>query len=123
MKRRKANARAEIEKIVGATKDQAVQAAIDDSVEKVLAEELEAALGAALANEFVSAIEAQTGAAIDEAIENELAALLDEVVALAIVEGISAAAIEAGISTYLAAIASGASEEDALAAGDEAYGC
>jgi hypothetical protein len=123
MKRRKANARAEIEKIIGATKDQAVQAAIDDSVEKVLAEELEAALGAALANEFVSAIEAQTGAAIDEAIENELAALLDEVVALAIAEGISAAAIEAGISAYLAAIASGASEEDALAAGDEACGC
>ena len=123
MKRRKANARAEVEKIVGTTKDKAVQNAIDDSVEKVLAEELEAALGATLANEFVSAIEAQTGAAIDEAIENELAAALDEIVALAIAEGISAAAIEAGISAYLAAIAAGASEEDALAAGEEACGC
>ena len=123
MKKREQKAMAEIEKIVGEKREEVLQAAIDSSLEGFLEQQLEEAIGSALANEFVSAIEAQTGAAIDQAIEDELAQAIDEVVAAAISEGISKAAIEAGIQAYLDALASGASEEDAYAAGEAACGC
>lgn len=123
MKKREAKAIAEIEKIVGQKREEVLQAAIDTSVDQFLEQQLEEAIGATLANEFVSAIESQTGAAIDAAIENEIAAAIDEAVAIAISEGISKAAIEAGIAAYLNALAAGASEADALAAGEAACGC
>ena len=78
---------------------------------------------AALAAEFVSAIEEAAGEAVDQALEDALAAAIDEAVALAIEEGISKAAIEAGIAAYLAALAAGKSEAQALAEGEAACGC
>ena len=123
MKKREQKAMAEIEKIVGQKREEVFQAAIDTSIDQFLEQQLEEAIGTALANEFVSAIESQTGAAIDQAIEDEIAAAIDEAVALAISEGISKAAIEAGIAAYLNALAAGASEDDAVAAGEAACGC
>lgn len=123
MKKREEKTLAEIQNIIRGKKDEILEAAIENSVDELLNQQLEAALGEAMANEFISALEAQTGQAIDQAIEDELAAAIDEAVAMAIAEGISEAAIQAGIAAYLAALAAGASEEDAYAAGSEACGC
>ena len=127
MKQRENQAFKDLERVVGEEKDKVLQASvdreIDNAISQELTEKLEATIGEALAAEFVSAIEEAAGQAVDAALEDALADAIDEVIAEAINEGISRAAIEAGISAYLAAIASGKSEAEALAAGEAACGC
>jgi len=127
MKERENKVISELEQVIGEEKEKIMEASLDnvmeDAINKQLAEELEATIGAALAAEFVSAIEEAAGEAVDQALEDALAAAIDEAVALAIEEGISKAAIEAGIAAYLAALAAGKSEAQALAEGEAACGC
>ena len=123
IKKREAKALAELEKIVGLEKDEFVSKEIESAIESELQRQLNQALGASMAAEFVSAIESAFNVAIEQSLEEEIATEINAVIAEAISEGISEAAITAGIQAYLDAIASGASEEDAYAAGEEACGC
>jgi hypothetical protein len=123
MKKREAKALAELEKIIGKEKDEFLSQQIENVISAELQRQLDEALGASLAAEFVSAIESAFNVAIEESLEAELAAELNAVIAEAISSGISEAAISAGIQAYLDAIAAGASEADAYAAGEEACGC
>ena len=123
MKKREEDTLNELQKLIGEKKDQVLQASIEDAVEDELAKQLEAALGAALANEFNAALEKEFGVALDQAVENELASAIDDAIAEAISMGISEAAISAGIAAALAVLAAGGTEEEAIAAGEEACGC
>jgi hypothetical protein len=123
IKKRESKAAAELEKIVGAEKDDFLAKEIANEIGLELQRQLDEALGANLASEFVSAIEEAFNVAIEDSLEAELAAELNDIIAEAISSGISEAAISAGIQAYLDAIASGASEADAYAAGEEACGC
>jgi uncharacterized protein YqgQ len=124
MLRREYNASKELDKAIGEETDKILKEAVDkevnEAIEEALSKELEAAIGEALAAEFINAIEVATGQAIDAALEQELASAIDEAIAEAINAGISEAAITAGIAAYLEALASGASEADAINAGNAA---
>ena len=93
---------------------------INKSIDKTLMEELEQTIGQAIAQGIIEGIEEATNQAIDDAIENEIAAAIDSVIQEAINEGISEAAISAGLAAFFDALASGASFEEAIAAGDAA---
>ena len=106
--------------IVGKKIDEIIDKEIDKSIDKELVQELEKTIGQAIAEGIVQGIQEATNQAIDQAIENEIAAAIDSVIQEAINEGISEAAITAGLAAFFDALASGASFEDAIAAGDAA---
>ena len=106
--------------IVGKKIDEIIDKEIDKSIDKELVQELEKTIGQAIAEGIVQGIQEATNQAIDQAIENEIAAAIDSVIQEAINEGISEAAITAGLAAFFDALASGASFEDAIAAGGAA---
>ena len=110
----------EYEKAVDSEIDKIINETIDRSIDQELLDQLEQTIGQALAEAIIQGIEEATNEAIDKAIEDELAAVIDQVIQEAISEGISEAAIAAGLAAFFEALASGASFDEAIAAGDAA---
>ena len=120
---RESKAASKISKKLNIETGKIIKEAIDSTIDEELKAALEQTLGMALAEGFIEAIEGAFGESIEASIEAELAEALDEAIEEAINEGISRAAIAAGLAAFLDALASGASIEEALAAGDAACNC
>jgi len=131
MLNREAKAANKLAKKLNLETNKAIDDALDAGISEELTDALEATLGRQLAEGFVEGIEEAFGnqldAQLDEALKHELAGELDtainEAIEEAISQGISQAAIEAGLMAFFEALASGATFEEALAAGDAACQC
>ena len=108
LKRRKDAKNKELETIIGKKKEEILDEAFRDSVDKELAKQLEETIGQAMAKEF--------DAIIIEGMEAEFASLIDQAVQEAVAEGIAAATAEAAIQAALEVLAAGGTYEEALAA-------
>ena len=112
LKRRKDAKNKELEGIIGKKKDEILEEALRDSVDKELnkelAKQLEETIGQAMAKEF--------DAIIIEGMEAEFASLVDEAIQEAVSEGISQATAEAAIRAIMDVLGAGGSEAEAMAA-------
>lgn len=108
LKKRKDAKNKELETIVGKKKDEILEEALRDSVDKELAKQLEETIGQAMAKEF--------DAIIIEGMEAEFASLVDEAIQEAVSEGISQATAEAAVRAIMDVLGAGGSEAEAMAA-------
>ena len=108
LKRRKDAKNKELEGIIGKKKDEILEEALRDSVDKELAKQLEETIGQAMAKEF--------DAIIIEGMEAEFASLIDQAIQEAVSEGISQATAEAAVRAIMEVLGAGGSEAEAMAA-------
>ena len=108
LKRRKDAKNKELEGIIGKKKDEILDEAFRESVDKELAKQLEETIGQAMAKEF--------DAIIIEGMEAEFASLIDQAIQEAVSEGISQATAEAAVRAIMEVLGAGGSEAEAMAA-------
>ena len=108
LKRRKDAKNKELEGIIGKKKDEVLDEALRDTVNKELARQLEATIGHAMAKEF--------DAIIIDGMETEFASLINQAVQEAVAQGIAAATAEAALRAVLEVFAAGGTEAEAMAA-------
>ena len=116
LKRRKEAKNKELEKIIGREKEkslneaskEAMDEALQASINQELAAQLEETIGQAMAKEFEDVLV--------EGMESEFASMIDEAVAEAVSEGISEATAEAALRAIMEVFAAGGTEAEAMAA-------
>lgn len=128
---REAKAANKIAKKLNLETHKLINEAVNSGIDQELKDALEATLGRQLSEGLIEGLEEAFGdaldAQLDEQLKHELASaldtMIDEAIEEAISQGISQAAIEAGLTAFFEALASGASWEEAIEAGDAACNC